>query len=313
MVTSAFRSRRDGRAGYALLATLWICVGIAALTWLISVNARDAMATSRNRMALAHASWNTQACLARARETLRAALELENNRGPDAFGAVWDHVDRLIAPLNAPERCEVTVRPVGSRLNVNATDDTTLARLLRAAALPAGSADSAAAALSDWIDSDEAPRPLGAEREWYETRGRAAPSNAPFVNVAELRRVRGLETSARVDSVLDVEPGPVSLNHAVPEVLALLPGFTERTVQAMLDARARGTPVSTFHALTALLDSNAVGASARLPGIVVFSPTAWVVTIRSRAGNPRVTAVLEVRLARGSISSFATRRRTWVE
>jgi hypothetical protein len=311
MVTKA---RRDGRAGYALLATLWICVGIGALTWLISVHARDAMATSRNRIALTQAAWNARSCLARVRETLRAALELERVRGPDPFGAVWDHVDQVIMKSDpSASGCTLTARPIGSRVDVNATDEPTLARLLSAAGLPVASADSAAAALSDWIDADDAVRPLGAERSWYQAHGRGGPSNLPFVSVRELRLVRGLETFARLDSVLDVEPGPIALNHAVPEALSLLPGFTERTVQALLDARARGTPISTFHDLTALLDTNAVGASARLPGIVVFPATAWVITIRSRVGDPPLTAVLESRLVRGTNSTSVARRRAWVE
>jgi type II secretory pathway component PulK len=306
-------SRRDRRAGYALLATLWICVGLGALTWLISVNARDAMATSRNRMALNQAGWNAEACLARVREQVRVALELERVRGPDLFGAVWDHVDRVLLSLPGETGCTLSARPVGARLDVNAAAESTLARLLLAAGLSASGADAAAAAVSDWMDADDVARPLGGERAWYEAHNRDGPSNQPFVHMRELRRVRGLETLARLDSVLDVEPGPIALNHAVPEVLALLPGFTEATVRTMLEARARGTPVNTFHELTALLDPKAVSASAQLPGIVVFPATAWLVTIRTQVGDPTVTAVREIRLVRGSISTFVARKRAWVE
>jgi type II secretory pathway component PulK len=311
MVTSM---KRDGRSGYALLATLWICVGIGALTWLISVNARDAMATSRNRMALMQASWNARSCLERARETIRAALELERTRGPDPFGAVWDHVDQVIMSSDLPPSdCVLSARPIGSGVDVNANDEATLARLLAAAGLRAASADSAAAALSDWIDADDSARALGAERHWYQMHGRQGPSNMRFVNIRELRLVRGLETFTRLDSVLDVESGPIALDHAAPEVLSLLPGFTERTVRAIIEARARGTPISTFQAVTALLDPKAPDATAKLPGLVVFPASAWVVEVRSQVGDPRVTAVLEIRLVRGGTSTAIARRRAWVE
>ena len=300
--------RHDPRAGYVLLAMLWICAGIGALTWLISVSAREAMATSRNRMSLTEGSWQAQACLAFGRERLRDALALSQQR-PD----VWLHVDRVLRE-NAPlAGCTLSARVVGARLDVNKTDEATLARALQAAGLPQARADSAAAALADWMDAGNETRPGGAERDWYLAQDREPPSNGPFVDRRELRRVRGLEDFARLDSVVDVEPGALVLNVAPRELLSLLPGFTDRAIREVLDTRARDASVATFQELSQWLDPHEPGASAKLPGMILLTPEAWILTVRSRTGTPPVTTVLEVRLTHSNQTTVVTRRRSWIE
>src|SRR5438093_625016 len=80
-------------------------------------------------------------------------------------------------------------------------------------------------------------RTKGAERDWYDQHARIAPSNSPLVDMRELRRVRGFESDStgRLDSILDVEPGAIALNQAPREVLELLPGFDDRTIRELLD------------------------------------------------------------------------------
>jgi hypothetical protein len=282
--------RDAARGGYALLATLWICVGIGALTALISASAREAIATSRNRMALTSAMWRARACLEFGREAIDDALSDEAARA-DSARVVWDHVDRLLA--GAPRSvagCAITARAVGSRLDVNATDAATLSRVFQAAGWRLARADSAAAAITSWI-----------------------AANGAFVNVGELDHVRGLEGVARLDSILDVEPGSLALSQAPRELLTLLPGFTDRTIQEVLDARARGMSVTSFKQLSAWLDPRAPGASARLPGLVLLTPEAWILIARARIGRPPVTAAMEVRLSRVGSAVTVTRRRSWAE
>jgi len=279
------------RRGYALLATLWICVGIGALTFLISVSARETMASSRNRMAFTRAAWLGQACLAYGREALRDAFTQETATRLDSSRTLWSHLDRVLA--EAPRTvagCTLSAQVVGSRLDVNATDEATLRRVLRVAGMAAAKADSTAAAITQWI----------------KTKGR-------FVDQRELHRVPGLDSLERLDSILGVEPGPLALNQAPRELLALLPGFTDHTVREVLDARARGEPIMTFHELTPWLDRATPDASAKLPGLILLTPTAWVVTARTRNGTPPVTAVIEVRLSRAGHSTSITRRRSWLE
>ena len=297
----------DPRAGWALLATLWICVGAGALTWLISLSAREAIGAARNRVALTTAMGRAQACIAFAREKLRDVLSSPG--GPPA----WDHIDRVLAQYQPQvSGCTLSARPVGAHLNVNASDEPTLSRVFQAAGWRASRADSAAAALADWMDADDQPRPGGAERDWYVARDRIPPSNSPFVDVRELRRVRGLENWDRLESLFDVTPGPLALNQAPAELLSLLPGFTERTVQEVLATRA-DSGVTSFLQLRAWLDPDQPEASAKLPGVVVLSTSAWVVTARTRAGFPPVTVATEVRLWRSGVTTSIGFRRTWTE
>ena len=332
--------RVDPRAGYALLATLWICVGVGALAALISVSAREAIGAARNRVALTSAMWRAQACLAYARETVRDATSHSSDP------ALWNHIDRVLGEARAPvSGCSISARPVGARLDVNSSDEATLSRLFQAAGWRPSRADSAAAAIADWMDADDQPRAGGAEREWYLARHRIPPSNSPFVNARELRRVRGLEDWDRLDSLLDVAPGPLAINQAPAELTIVTrpfvldfagaylnhtPDFPEdiwdeweqekreqfdtrwSTVQEVLAARSE-TGVTSFPQLRAWLDSGQPEASAKLPGMVVLSSAAWIVTVRTGAGFPRVTAVIEARFARAPSTTSLSLRRSWIE
>ena len=165
-------------------------------------------------------------------------------------GAIPDWVDRTLKASPPPTElgCQLEARAVGSRLDVNASDEATLARLFRKVGMPAARADSVAATVA---------------------------LRKPYVDRRELRLVRDLQTLTSLDSVLDVEPGPIALDRAPAAALALLPGFTEETVERVLDARARDAPISTFHELSQLLSPEMPDASARLPGLAVFPPPTY--------------------------------------
>jgi type II secretory pathway component PulK len=269
-------TRRRHEAGYALLAVLWMTVGIAGLAFLIAENARDAIATSRNRIALTEAAWNASACGAHLRAVLAEAQVASGFRRD---------VRSLLQPSQETRDlgCDITFQAVGSRLDVNAADSATLARLFRYAGMAAGQAETTAAALV---------------------------LHKPYADSRAFRLVPGLQGTATLESLLDVEPGPIALNYAPGPVLALLPGFTDRTVREVLDARARDQPVSTFHDLSRLLSADAPGAAARLPAVSVFQPLGWVLTVHAHAGAPSVTSVLELRLAQ---DGRVTRWRSWIE
>lgn len=266
-------------------------MGVGALTFAIHGAARDAIATSRNRIALTQASWTAQACVADVRAVLSDSLETRARHGTGSALEVWSRVNHILGARGAgASPCDLTLRAVGSRIDVNAADEATLARLLRNVGLAPARADSAAAELA---------------------------RRRPFINVRELRLVRGLETVARLDTVLDVEPGAISLNHAPREVLALLPGFTEEAIEKVLDVRHRSASINTLHQLSEMLSPGARAAFdrafPRLVSTALLAPPAWVVTVRSRAGTPTVTAVVEVRLAHGGSGTGIVRRRSWIE
>lgn len=309
-------ARLRGREGFALLAALWILVGISALALTLALAGRDATHAARNRVALARARWRAADCAERARAVIADAIAPPELREPGAAAAGWAVADLAVArsPL-VPEACGVTVRAAGTRLDVNSADVETLARLFRAAGLAAFSADSLADAVADWRDDDDLPRSLGAERTSYAARGAFPPRNAPFEDVRELRRVRGWP--AALDTLVDVDSARVDLNHAPPAVLASLPGMGPEAVSRLLELRARGDRVNDLAAFPALLSEGArqsfEHAYAFLAPRVALEPDAWVVTSRAADGEPAVGSTVEITLVRAATRVAVVRRKTWTE
>lgn len=271
------------RNGYALLAVLWICTGVAALTFVISAFAREAVATSRNRIAFTSAGWTARSCVTHVRSILGDAMEAE--------AGTWNDVDRVLQTAQLPGGCRLTARARGSRLDINTADSSALSQVFAQIGLRVPAAESAAAAVL------------------------ASRTGTPFADIREVVRQPGLEMLSleQLDRVFDVIPGPIVINHAPAPVLALLPGFTDRTIVEILDARRRGQAIASFVELFSLLSPDEPEAAAQLPGLVLLYPSAWIVTSRVAAGRPRVTAVYEVVIARVGARTTVTRRREWTE
>ncbi len=307
-----------GPEGFALLAVLWVVTGIAVLGLAASLVAGNAVATATNRADLARATWRAEDCLARA---LALIAEVLAGRATDAYGYPigWDALDRFVpsARLVALPDCDVAVRPVGAALDVNAAGGEALHAVFVALGAPAERADSLVDAVLDWRDPDAVPRPLGAEREWYEERGRHPPRDGALADARELRRIRGLEEIPGLEAALGVEAGRVSLTHAPPAVLASLPGFGSEAVQRVLELRrTRGASIE----LAAVAGGVSSGERRRLMSrfadaarCSAVEPDAWIVAARGRAGAPPVTAVVEVKLVRAGRRAAIIRRRVWLE
>src|SRR5256885_638386 len=101
----------------------------------------------------------------------------------------------------------------------------------------------------------------------------------------------------------------VRIRHAPRGItsIACWPAFTDRTIQEVLDARARGMSVTSFKQLSAWLDPRAPDASAKLPGLILLTPEAWILVARARLGRPPVTTAMEVRLSRVGSAVTVTR------
>lgn len=284
--------RPQARAGYALLAMLWLSMGIAALAFAISEAAREALATSRNRIAFAQASWSAHACMAYVHAAVAKAFLQQGDLVRAPAPLVWHRMGRTLLGTALPPAlsCRVSVRAVGSRLDVNAADLATITRFLRRNGVPDARADSAA---------------------------RAVVAHRPFASLREVRMLEGFDGIAALDSLLDVDSGPVALNHAPPEVLAALPGFTTEAVQRVMEARARDLPFEGFLEVSRALSPAARDtfdlAMPSLVGTISFEPRAWAVTARSSAGRPPVTAVLELQIGHSEGRAGITRRRSWTQ
>lgn len=281
----------QARRGYALLSVLWLCVGIVGLASAISVTTRDALATSRNRIAITEATWSARACMAFALAAVERALHSQGgSRVPTALA--WHRVEGILATTALPQDlpCRLSASAMGSRLDLNTADSATVVRLLRSNGVRAALADSATNALL-----------LG----------------RPYSSLNEIRAVGGLSGIANLDTLVAIGTGAVALNHAHPEVLAALPGFTPEAVERVGEARARGRPIQDFIELSRALSPPARETfDAALPsllGMVVLEPVAWLVTARRSEGRPPMTAVIEVRIGQLDGRVGISRRRTWTE
>ena len=156
---------RAGQSGVALLVVLWT---IALLSLLVGSSSRAARVDAR-------------AAGLNGREVQAAVI---------AESGIWAAVSAMLA--SEQERpasytfsvgggsAEVRVQPVSARVNVNATDVSTLTSLLEGSALTATERSDVAQRIVDWRDA-------AAER------GDDRAKNAPFYTVDELRQVPGMD------------------------------------------------------------------------------------------------------------------------
>ena len=303
------------RDGFALIAVLWVLVGVSALALMAQLAARESVAAARNRAELAAAAWRAEGCSERARAAVAAALRAARSEGPS--GESWDRIPGSIAESPLAVGCDLTVRAAGAALDANTADSQTLHRFFAAMGVAPEAADSLADALMDWRDPDHDPRPSGAEAGAYLRAGRAPPRDGPFAATAEIRRVRGFANLPGVDTLMGVEDAKAPLGHAPIPVLAALPGFTPQALARVAELRMRGEAVPDALGLGGSLAEGARNELQRnaqeLVGLTTRTPDAWIVTARARVGTPPVTAALEVRLVRAGDRAAVVRRRGWVE
>jgi type II secretory pathway component PulK len=105
-------------------------------------------------------------------------------------------------------------------------------------------ADQLAQAILDWKDEDEIPRLNGGEREEYlEDEALVLPPNRDFVEIDELRHVRGMTPELYVRAAPHltlIGDGDINLNSAPEEVLLAVPGMDPAGATAILQLRDSG-------------------------------------------------------------------------
>jgi hypothetical protein len=255
------------RPGFALLAVLWIIVGLTALAVAMSLVGREAIGAAQNRLDLARARWTADGCLARVRAVIAETL---TDRAADANWAALDRVLRA-APVVAQAGCRVTARPDGAAVDVNAADADALRRLFLTAGLNERSADSLAAVVV------------------------ARARRSPIGNVRELALGPVLDTLFTTDSVR------ICLSHASAPVLASLPGMTLDALAHLEEYRRRGVSAPDLRVLASELPAAArdtlMAHYAEIAERTTTVPDGWIVTA---AAGQHVPVSIEVRFARAA-------------
>jgi type II secretory pathway component PulK len=308
------------RRGFALLAVLWVIVGVSAVATASLLVAREAVSAARNRVALTQARWQADDCVERARAVIDDAL---TDRGdvPRPVPGGWAVLDNVVtaSPVVTAASCDLTLQAAGTAVNVNTTDADQLAALFIALGIDEVQTDSMVDALLDWRDADDIPRQFGAERDWYRAAHRPVPRNGPLADIAEIRLVRGFGPEVLPDSVLGsvltVEPGRIVWDRAPMVVLSSLPGMTPEALGVIADMRLRGASVGDASTLGASLPPAAAQAFAArftdLQRLTTSEPDAWLLIARGHDGHaPVITETIEERLVRAGVRAAVVRRWT---
>jgi len=268
------RPGRLGQEGFALVAALWLLVAMG------SVGLQAALASRARRQAAANLLDEVRARSAvvagteYARSRLTAAMlgqaeelraeAMARSSGRNQRRAATSSVSRLFRSANpledpwrepqdlmVPEmvfgdaRYALILRDVGAALNLNeATGEMLRQFFAQGLGVDYAEADQLAQAIEDWRDEDEIPRINGGEREEYlEEEALALPPNRDFVDIDELRHVRGMTPELYVMAapyLTLIGDGDINLNSAPEPVLLAVPGMDPAGATAILQLRDSG-------------------------------------------------------------------------
>ncbi len=283
------------REGFALVAALWLLVALGAVglqTALASRARRQATANLLDEVRARNAvmagteyarSRLTAAMLGRAEELRSEAMDRARSardrrraasaslgrlfRSANPTEDPWREPQELTVPEMAfgDARYALLLRDVGAALNLNTADEEVLRQFFsQGIGLDYADADQLAQAILDWRDEDELPRINGGEREEYlQAEALVLPPNRDFVDVDELRHVRGMTPEIYVlaaPHLTLIGDGEINLNSAPEPVLLALPGMDRGTVTQLLRLRDSGVLPRSDNELFALLPSGAVSA-----------------------------------------------------
>jgi type II secretory pathway component PulK len=296
-----------------LLTILWILTVAAVVAMSAALIGRHAVLEGAARVELERGRWIALACERRMVAAIDRALETAPTL--DQATVVWRTLARVVAGSPLVDHCDASLEAAGTRLDLNDASEEMIVRLLDAAGFT-DDASQMADALEDWIDTDDEPRPVGAEASWYESTARLKPRNGPLASIAELHRVRGFERTSALDNFAAVVPGRVSLATAPIPVLMAVPGITRETAEQIVTMQAAGTPTNDLISLVGMIShASADSLAARYADAVSATtpdPDAWLVRVRVGRGSPAVAVVLEWRVIRTGRRCVVTSTRSQI-
>lgn len=280
-------SGRLGREGFALVAALWLLIALG------SVGLHTALASRARRQAAANLLDEVRARAAvmggteYARSRLTAAMlgqaeelraeAMAQSRGRQQQRVANTSVSRLFRSANpledpwrepqslmVPEmafgdaRYALLLRDVGSALNLNEATEGMLRQFFsQGLGVDYAEADQLAQAIQDWRDEDEIPRLNGGERDEYiEEEALVLPPNRDFVDIDELRYVRGMTPELWVMAapyLTLIGNGRINLNSAPEPVLLAVPGMDPGGARSVINLRSSGYLPRSARELQALL------------------------------------------------------------
>ena len=226
------------RNGFALIVVLNIIVILSGIAIVAAQGAREGAAISANLRSDAQQRSLAEGAMAVAAERLLSA----------EAGRRWQPDGRPYRIHLFSAEAAVSIQDESGKLNLNTTDEVTLAAAFTNAGVASSKAQALAAAIVDWRDPDSERRLSGAERPDYMALGiSGAPANSPFNRVDELRGVLGMtdESYKTIALLVTAYPGDssVRLDVAPLPVLTALFGRGSPEISAILARRSNSNSV----------------------------------------------------------------------
>lgn len=243
------------RRGVAMLAALWLVVGITIVALDFALAARERRELGIAAADRARASAAALGAFALTRAQLEYALRVRPQGAAGTVGRLrssdpWLGADSIWSGVQIVDRLPVTVEAadLGAKLNVNALSETEWRTFFSYLLGDYVRSDELAQAISDWRDADDIARVKGGERDDYIKAGLLrVPANQDFRDLEELLDVKGMtpEIYALVSPYLTtIGAAQVNLNAAPVPVLRVLPGMTDEIISRILQLRARGSRIT---------------------------------------------------------------------
>ena len=207
--------------GIALVLVLWVLLLLTIITASFSLMARMDRLEANTLLSGTQARFSAEAAINLAVLALRDPDDETRMR---ADGRVYQQeLDGILVEVSAIDE--------RGKLDINATEELSLANLFTGHGLEIDDAELLAAAVLDWRDEDDLERVNGAEEDAYAAAGLViGPANRPFMMTEELLQVMGMsyELYRKIEPGITVfsragEPDPA---FAPVEALMALPDIT---------------------------------------------------------------------------------------
>jgi len=176
--------RINSQHGIALVLVLWVLLLLTIITGSFALMARMDRLEANVLLSGTQARLSAEAAINLAVLALR---DPEDETRMRADGRVYQQeIDGVLVEVSAIDE--------RGKLDINATDELTLANLFAGHGMELDAAEILAAAVMDWRDEDELERVNGAEKDAYLAAGlEIGPANRPFMMTEELLQVIGME------------------------------------------------------------------------------------------------------------------------
>ena len=181
-MTSSCRIKSQN--GIALVLVLWVLLLLTITTGSFALMARMDRLEANVLLSGTQARLSAEAAINLAVLALRDPNDETRMR---ADGRIYQQdLDGVLVEVSAIDE--------RGKLDINATDELTLANLFTGHGMELDDAEMLAAAVLDWRDEDELERVNGAEEDAYFAAGlEMGPANRPFIMTEELLQVIGME------------------------------------------------------------------------------------------------------------------------